>query len=439
MTCPVCGKASPCVHTRRNTSALLDHEVYAGSEPGPTPPADASSRVPDHPSATELAWRQEVASRVQQHRARRGRPVDPRALKLDFSSDTPHSFGALASDSAMPPPPERFAEIIFRQGMAEREMARPEPKIIRFPRTQPAYVPTVEEVTLDELELAEPAPDSPRILDVAEPEVFDRQNFEPQNIVPHVSESEAYESEASERNVLGPGVQESSMQESGMPDLEMFDPLPAEPYPTRTASLCGQQMDLLSSFADIRLEPEETRLTNDLEIIPRPAPLMQRLVSGLVDAGIVFAATGAFVLTFVISAEEMPQSRMTMVCMLAAAGIFWLVFQYIFLIFSHRTPGMNMAELELCTFAGRATSTLEQRNRALASTLSAVAMGLGFAWALVDEDRLGWHDRISGTHLRTAISTQPSAFSMENHSGWRHFLKSRSVARDPYEFDDLKG
>jgi uncharacterized RDD family membrane protein YckC len=360
--------------------------------------------------------------------------MDPKALELDFSTDTPHSFGALASDRAMPPPPERFAEIIFRQGMAERELARPEPKIIRFPRTQPAYVPTVEEVTLDELELAEPAPDSPRILDVAEPEVFEPQVFEPQNFAP-----QGYESEVSGGNVVGSDVQESGMHESGMPDLEMFDHLPVEPYPTRTASLRGQQMDLLPSFADIRLEPEETRLANDLEIIPRPAPLMQRFVSGLVDAGIVFAATGAFVLTFVISAEEMPQSRMTMVCMLAAAGIFWLVFQYIFLIFSHRTPGMNMAELELCTFAGTSTSTLEQRNRALASTLSAAAMGLGFAWALVDEDRLGWHDRISGTHLRTAISTQPSVFSTESHSGWKYFLKSRSAARDPYEFDDLKG
>jgi uncharacterized RDD family membrane protein YckC len=402
MTCPVCGKASPCVHTQRNTSALLDHEIFADAESGLAPAADLPPRVAaSQHSATELAWRQEVVSRVQQHRARRGRPTDPRALKLDFSSDTPHSFGALAPDSAMPPPPERFAEIIFRQGMAERELARPEPKIIRFPRTQPAYVPTVEEVTLEELELAEPVPDSPRILDMAEPQDF----------APQVFETKIFETQALE--------------------LEAFDPEPAQSYPTRSASLRGQQMDLLSSFADIRLEPEETRLAHDLEVIPRPAPLMQRFVSGLVDAGIVFIATGAFVLTFMEAAEEMPQSRMTLVCILAAGGVFWLLFQYIFLTFRRSTPGMNLAQLELCTFAGTATSTLQQRHRALASTLSGAALGLGFAWALVDEDRLGWHDRISGTHMRTAISTRPSSFST--------FLKSRSIARDPYEFDDLKG
>jgi uncharacterized RDD family membrane protein YckC len=339
--------------------------------------------------------------------------MDPKALELDFSSDTPHSFGALASDRAMPPPPERFAEIIFRQGLAERETVRPEPKIIRFPRTQPAYVPTVEEVTLDELELAEllsdkSAPEAPRILDAAEAPIYEHQAYEPE-----VYEAQAYETQVYEAQTYENGGFDPEAAGVAPFETEALASHPVETYSAPPASLRGQQMDFLTSFADIRLEPEETRLANDLEIIPRPAPLMQRLVSGLVDAGIVFVATGAFALTFAISAEEMPQSRMTMVCMLAAAGIFWLVFQYIFLIFSHRTPGMNMAELELCTFAGGATSTLEQRNRALASTLSAAAMGLGFAWALVDEDRLGWHDRISRTHLRTAISTQPSAFSTE--------------------------
>jgi uncharacterized RDD family membrane protein YckC len=422
MTCPVCGKTSSCVHVRSNASALLDHEVYAGNESGSAPTADASARAADDPSATELAWRQEVSSRVQQHRARRRRPMDPKALELDFSSDTPHSFGALASDRAMPPPPERFAEIIFRQGLAEREPARPEPKIIRFPRTQPAYVPTVEEVTLDELELADLLSDkseseAPRILDVAEATTYEQRAYEPE-----VYEAQAYEAQVYETQAYEPGTFEPEGRVAAQFEREAFASRTAETYSAPPASLRGQQMDLLPSFADIRLEAEETRLANDLEIIPRPAPLMQRFVSGVVDAGIVLIASGIFVLTFAIAAEEMPQSRMTTVCMLAAAGIFWLVFQYIFLIFSHRTPGMNMAELELCTFAGGATSTLEQRNRALASTLSAAAMGLGFAWALVDEDRLGWHDRISRTHLRTA---SPCAIP--------------SRAREPYYYDDLKG
>lgn len=384
----------------------MNHEVSKAAEPMLSHAAEAA-RIAENQSATELAWRQEVASRVQQHRARRSRPNDPRALKLDFSSDTPHSFGALASDSAMPPPPQRFAEIMVERNRVQEEPARPEPKIIRFPRTQAAYIPTVEEVTLEELERAAPAPESPRILEAAE-EIIAAQSLEPQRF-------------------------ESQYFQSGPLPAETFEAevvQPVQSYPA-AVSLKGQQLDMLASFADIHLEPEETRIAHELEVIPRPAPLPQRLVSGLVDAGIVFIATGLFVLTFMEAAEEMPQSRMTLVCMLAAGLIFWLLFQYLFLTFQRATPGMNMAQLELCTFAGAATCPVEQQRRALASTLSVCAIGLGFAWALVDEDRLGWHDRISGTHMRMALNAQPSAFST--------FLKSRSAARDPYEFDDLKG
>jgi uncharacterized RDD family membrane protein YckC len=186
---------------------------------------------------------------------------------------------------------------------------------------------------------------------------------------------------------------------------------PLEIEPVAKPSLRGQQMELLPSFDDIQLEPEEARTDHDDEVIPRPAPLGQRCVSGVVDAGLVFIATGAFAITFLELAEEMPQSRMTLVCLLAAAGIFWLLFQYIFLTYRRATPGMRMAQLELCTFEGKATTMFDRQTRAAASALSAFSVGLGYAWALVDEDQLGWHDRISQTHLRPAFSHQPSALS----------------------------
>jgi uncharacterized RDD family membrane protein YckC len=318
-------------------------------------------------SAADPAWRREIVSRVQQHRARRRRTADPNALELDFSADTPYSFGAEQQDGAMPPPPERFHEIVIPQNMVKPVMGRPEPtKIIRFPRTQPAHIPTVEEVMLDELEQAAPAPDSPRII------------------------MEAYDAEP----IVLP-----------QPEIE-----PLEIAPAARPSLLGQQMELLPSFDDIHLEPEEARIDHD-EVIPRPAPLGQRFISGVVDAGLVFTATGAFAITFLELAEEMPQSRMTLVCMLASAGIFWLLFQYIFLTYRRATPGMRMAQLELCTFEGKATTMFDRQTRAAASALSAFSIGLGYAWALVDEDRLGWHDRISQTHLRS--STQQSGISIQ--------------------------
>jgi uncharacterized RDD family membrane protein YckC len=328
--------------------------------------------------AVDEAWRREVVSRVQQHRARRRQPADPNALELDFPAEAAHSFGTETEDAAMAPPPDRFHEIVIQGSMVKPTMGRPAPpKVIRFPRTQPAYVPTVEEVTLEELEQIAPEPEAPRIMEAYE---------------------DAYE-----------------------PETAVIEPDEIEPLVR--PSLEGQQMDLLPSFADIQLEPEESRLTSELEVIPRPAPLKQRFVSGLADAGIVFVATGAFALTFAELAEEMPQSRMTLVCMLAAGGIFWLLFQYMFLVYRRATPGMNIAQLELCTFEGKRTTMFERQCRAAASALSGFSIGLGYAWALVDEDRLGWHDRISRTHVR-AVSEIPTL--------------SLPKVRDPYHFDDLR-
>lgn len=366
MACPLCGKAVPCVHTRRNTSALVDHQadhdilavVFPDDDKPiapPTPPIRAVAG--DVRPAADPAWRREIVSRVQQHRARRRRPVDPNAMELDFPADGRHSFGIEPEDGRMPPPPERFHEIVIPQNMVKPVMGRPEPpKVIRFPRTQPAYVPTVEEVMLDELEQAAPAPEAPRIT------------------------MEAYDEPPMEM------------------ELEQIEPIEIEPM--ARPSLQGQQMELLPSFDDIQLEPEEERIDHDSEVIPRPAPMHQRLVAGLVDVAIVFLATGVFALTFVEVAEQVPHSSMTMVCMLAAGGIFWLVFQYIFLVYRRATPGMNFAGLELCTFEGKATTMFERQCRAAASALSGFSVGLGYFWALVDEDRVGWHDRISRTHVR---------------------------------------
>jgi uncharacterized RDD family membrane protein YckC len=238
------------------------------------------------------------------------------------------------------PPPARYAEIVVK----------PEPKIIRFPRPAPAPLPAVQEVTLDELQ---PAPEMPRIVE-AEPEVAGVEAPQPERV-----------------------------EDPVMPEAE--------------------QMELLPSFADIQLEAPINQFEQDLAVIPRPAPLNQRAVAGMVDGGLVVIAGGAFAVTFLKLADEIPHSRLTAVCALATCGIFWLLFQYIFLTYGRITPGMRMAQLELCSFAGESPSRFARQCRALASALSGFSAGLGYAWAFIDEDQLGWHDRISQTYVRSQI------------------------------------
>ena len=118
------------------------------------------------------------------------------------------------------------------------------------------------------------------------------------------------------------------------------------------------------------------------------------------DAGIVVVAAVMFAATFVKLAATVPASRLAGLCAVAVVVTIWLMFQYMFLVYGRGTPGMRATNLEVCNFAGRQTSPLRRGCRALATALSGLALGLGYAWSFVDEDTLGWHDRISGTHLR---------------------------------------
>ena len=178
-----------------------------------------------------------------------------------------------------------------------------------------------------------------------------------------------------------------------------------------------EQMELLPSFEDIQLEASQARPQLESEVIPTPAGLPQRLVAGVVDLGSVAAAGVLFDFAFMRLAHDNPHSRMAVLCGLCVVGLLWLVLQYLFLVYGKGTPGMRFAQLELTTFEGRPANANSRRYRAAASALSAFSVGLGYAWALVDEDRLGWHDRITGTLVRS--SAEPSVRTSEI---WTDFI-----------------
>jgi len=133
---------------------------------------------------------------------------------------------------------------------------------------------------------------------------------------------------------------------------------------------------------------------------PQSAGLQQRAFAGLVDLLIVLVASAAFAVIYLVLVRALPQPRLVLLTTAVVGALLWLVYQYLFLVYSQSTLGMQMANLELCTFQGQPVSVSLRRWRALASLLSCCSLGLGFAWALIDEDMLGWHDRITQTHVR---------------------------------------
>ena len=66
-----------------------------------------------------------------------------------------------------------------------------------------------------------------------------------------------------------------------------------------------------------------------------------------------------------------------------------------------QTLGMRAwrLRLQVCAHAAGPVPWRRALARFLAAGLSWAALGLGFAWALWDRERLTWHDRLSGTML----------------------------------------
>jgi uncharacterized RDD family membrane protein YckC len=145
---------------------------------------------------------------------------------------------------------------------------------------------------------------------------------------------------------------------------------------------------------------EETFLVPDLEFPLQVAPISVQVVSWLVDSAFALGGFVAFGTVVMMMTGLAATGKTGLALAIAVAGTFWIAYHAMFLIYSGYTPGMNFAGLGLCTFDDNQPSRLTCIKRTVALVLSLLSLGMGFLWASLDEDGLGWHDRISRTYLR---------------------------------------
>ena len=62
---------------------------------------------------------------------------------------------------------------------------------------------------------------------------------------------------------------------------------------------------------------------------------------------------------------------------------------------------MRYARIGLCTLSDDNPTRAAMRRRIFAQLLAACPLGMGYLWAFLDDDRLGWHDRISRIYQRS--------------------------------------
>ena len=321
-----------------DSSASKQRQSPAEEQPSYTTHSETSSRDLDLDAAGDpSAWRQEVAARLNRYRERR-QPRAPRypSLRLRFEPAQPDWT---ARDNTEVPTPSR-------QSVAEdsRQVAiSAEPKSQNLTEKPLPAKLVAAEATAKIIEFPRSAA-PPRPLDeLAEP-VLDRPRI-----------------------------------------LEAPEIVPAGP------ALGGILIEAAEE------EPAERR--PGFEIPLQAARLTRRIGAGATDFLIVCMALSGFGYVFFRIAAILPPFTQAAGWGMFIAGVFWVAYQYLFLVHAGTTPGLKIMKLQLSRFDGKPVPRGLRRWRVLASLLSGLSLGLGFAWCMLDEDELCWHDRITHTYM----------------------------------------
>jgi len=145
--------------------------------------------------------------------------------------------------------------------------------------------------------------------------------------------------------------------------------------------------------------------TQPLDLDQTRSPgLLRRLAAICYDAVLVFGVLLLlwtlyyFGLSAVTGSEDVGHNRLAQLywplALLAMVG-----FHLWFWTHGGQTLGMKSWRLRVIGADGRDPAAGPALQRYLWAWVSALALGLGFLWVLVDRQGLTWHDRLSGTRL----------------------------------------
>src|SRR5579864_8758654 len=353
MNCPQCGEVCSC-QSEPLPSLLPESDLHCDSEDGASTVAESEEAAGSagdtvREGADAEAWRDELSARLNRYRAKRKvRPPRYPSLNLRFEGFEP---GPSANVTVPPSTFERVSNhALALDGMRHGPSAEVETRSRQAEAAPAAVQHAASQVSVPQV--------SAKIIE------FPRFAWGPPAPPPD--------------QLAEPVCERPRILE--VPEVE--PPPPA-----------------LGGITIEAVKPREAEKRLGIDIPLQSAPLGRRIVAGLADGFIIAAASALFGFIF----WKITALRPPVVQLLSLAGgipfVFWAAYQYLLVVYSASTPGLRLAGLELARFDGTATSRSRRRWRVLASYLSAVSLGMGYAWVFLDEDALCWHDRTTHTYL----------------------------------------
>jgi len=120
-----------------------------------------------------------------------------------------------------------------------------------------------------------------------------------------------------------------------------------------------------------------------------------------VDGSLVLAVLSGVTFEIVRHVHSLPGIRTAQLAVVLGFLILSALYVLLFDALGQGTLGMRYARIALSTFEGQIPTRRMRFNRLAALVLSILPVGMGLLWCIFDEDHLSWHDRLSGTYVRT--------------------------------------
>ena len=133
---------------------------------------------------------------------------------------------------------------------------------------------------------------------------------------------------------------------------------------------------------------------------PQTAPLGLRCMAGLVDGMLLSLCALACIAAYARLAGEISPGIPAAIGAAGLLVVLHVLYHLLFFTLSDQTPGMRYARIGLCTFADENPTRSAMRKRLFAQFIAVCPFGIGFLWIFLDDDGLGWHDRISRMYQR---------------------------------------
>lgn len=165
------------------------------------------------------------------------------------------------------------------------------------------------------------------------------------------------------------------------------------------------------ALGGILIEPSEEPVIEKrpgFELPLRAAPMTRRVLAVATDGFAVLVGLALFGYIFFRMSPSLPSWRQLASIGAGLAAALWAGYQYLLMVYTGTTPGLKVAKLHLSRFDGSPVPRRLRQWRVLASLMSALSLGLGYAWCFLDEDQLCWHDRITHTYMAPTGPPNPS-------------------------------